>query len=611
MKKALSFALSMLMILSVFSCLSVTVSAASPSDVMYVKASDVSNDQITYTIYLKKNVTLIGTIVKVVYDPNVLTPVKGGAHSSASSAGLFVADKIKGVNNAYSLAFVSMDNYKVGSSDKAFMTVTFKVTDKTYPKTDVSFYCVEFSSSNVNYKIEKNDTNPALIKKVSTITLGKTNYVSVHSRENALRVEWKATPGATSYDVYKLVGEDKYKLLGSTKSNRLYFDDTDVSPNATVTYVVRGVNSYGRDAGLVQISGCYVKATDKITVAAQSNGGVKVNWNLVTGASNYRIYRRVINPNGTRSGWTYLGQVSGTTKTYTDTKNLESNTNYEYTVRTYTAKGLSAVCRFATIYYYGVPKVTVKSATGGVKVSWNKVEGATEYIVYRKYSGAKSWSVLKTVSASSLSYLDKKATSGKTIYYTVRAVGAKGRSYYKQVSLAYIGVPHVTSVTNANGGIQVKWNSVSNSTGYRVYRKAAGATSWSYLGTVKTTKYLDKNVKAGVQYTYTVKAVFNGKYGPHESGLSVKYVPAPKLTSAANSGKNVVVKWQGTSVATGYRVYRKAGNATGWSYVGTVKTTQYTDKNVKSGVTYKYTVRAAIGSVYSGYNNTGLAVKKK
>lgn len=603
MKKALSFALSVIMLLSVFTCLSVSVSAASPSDVMYVKSSGVSGDQVTYTIYLKKNVTLIGTILKVVYDPDVLSPVSGGAHSSSASAGLFVADKIKGVNNAYSLAFVSMDNYKVGSADKAFMTVTFKVIDKSYPVTNISFYCVEFSSSDANLKIEKNDTNPALLLKGSFSTLNKTNYVGAYSYEHGIRVEWKATAGATGYKVYKYNGSS-YDLLGTT--TKLSYDDPDVSANKSSTYLVRAYNASGTDTSSSSISGYYVKPTSKVAVSIQPNG-VKVGWYLVDGATSYRIYRRVINPDGSRSGWTYLYEAGSTRTTYIDTKNLESGTHYEYTVRAYASTGASAVCRFADIWYLAAPTVKLSAVTGGVKVSWNAIEGAKKYNVYRMYNGGKTWTYIKTVTG--LSFTDTAAISGRNIFYTVKAVGESGLSNYKSTKISYVGIPHLTSVANAKGGIQVKWNAVANATGYRVYRRAAGEKSWTYLTTVSTNSYFDKNVKAGVYYKYTVRTVFYSMFSNFESGLLVRYIPTPKLTSVANSGKNIVLKWQGSSVATEYRVYRRASGEKSWTYMGSVKSTQFTDTKVKSGVYYRYTVRAVNG-YYSGFDGNGLLIKK-
>ncbi len=610
MKKVLSFILCVVMVASVFTAAAVNVSAAAPTDVMDVVTSGVSNGKVTYDIYLKKNVSLVGAIVRVVYDPAVLKPVSGGAHaSSASVNGLFANGMVSGTNNTYALAFAAMNDYTVGNTNKAFMTVTFEVISKTYPKTDVNFYCVEFNSSNTSLKIEKNDTNPPLLEKVSTITLGKTNYVGVYSYEKGLRVEWKATPGATKYEVFKKNSAGKYQSLGTT--TKLYYDDPNVAANATATYIVRAHNGSGIDAGAsTSVSGQFVKPTDKITATLQADS-IKVNWLAVSGATYYQVYRRVINANGTRSGWTFLGKKDAKTLTHTDKSGLVNNTQYEYTVRAYTAKGASGVCRFAAVRYVPAPTVTAKAVTGGVKVSWNAINGAKSYNIYRMYNGDKHWTYIKTVSASELTYIDKAVTSGRNVFYTVRAVTPNGASAYKaSAKLSYIGIPHITSAANVLQGVQVKWNAVPRANGYRVYRRAAGEKHWSYITTVKGTSYLDKTCKAGVYYRYTVKTVFYSMFSDCETGLLVRHIPAPKLTSIANTSSGIQVKWQGSSAAAQYRVYRRANGEKSWSYIGTTKSTQYLDKNVTAGRYYRYTVRAVNG-YYSGFDGNGLLIKRK
>ena len=54
---------------------------------------------------------------------------------------------------------------------------------------------------------------------------------------------WCAGAFATQYDVYrKLGGETSYTLLGSVPNNRLYYEDTNVTPGQAVYYRVRAVN---------------------------------------------------------------------------------------------------------------------------------------------------------------------------------------------------------------------------------------------------------------------------------------------------------------------------------------------------------------------------------
>ena len=79
---------------------------------------------------------------------------------------------------------------------------------------------------------------------------------------------------------------------------------------------------------------------------------------------------------------------------------------YEYAIKAVSAdgtfeSGLSSIKE--VIFLSKIETVKVSSYAGGVKVSWSAVNGAEEYAVYRRLSTG-SWEVIKTVSASTLSY---------------------------------------------------------------------------------------------------------------------------------------------------------------------------------------------------------------
>jgi fibronectin type 3 domain-containing protein len=221
--------------------------------------------------------------------------------------------------------------------------------------------------------------------------------------------------------------------------------------------------------------------------------------------------------------------------------------------------------------------------------------------------------LIATVQGNVTAYLDKDAISGRNIDYTVRAFGKanEGSSTFTANRIAYVGIPHLTSVANSVGGLTVKWDAVANAQGYRVYRRAAGEKYFTYLGTVKTTSYVDKTVKNGVYYKYTVRTVFYSIFSNYEDGLLCRYVATPKLTSISNTANGIKISWGAVSGSTGYRVYRRGAGQTTWTYLGTVTGTSYTDTSVKNakGQYFRYTVRAVNG-YYSGFDTNGLYIKR-
>ena len=615
MKKSLSLLMCVVMLISVFSAMSVTASAASPNDSMRIASTLFENDYVTFTIYLKKNVTVNGAIMRIVYDPAVLQPVctNDGAFMKTDSygdpaqnvPGIYTAGTSVDGSNMYTIGFVSMNPYSTGSSEKGFMQIKFKAIHADRPQTDVKFYCMEFNSTDASLNIPKSDTLPAGMYTYTNSTLSKMKLGSVTAEATGLRVSWTKQTGAANYRVFKLVN-GSYALIATVSGDKTSYLDTTVKANETATYSVRAVDKNGVvDSGFPgSISGSFIAAPSKVATSIQPTG-VKVGWYSVSGATSYKIYRRVA---GT-SSWTLVTTASKSATTYIDTQ-APSGQKLEYGVKTFVNSASSATQVAPAMWYYKAPVFTVTAVTGGANVKWTAIAGATKYNVYRKYNGASSWTFLATVTGTS--YLDKAVISGRNVDYTVKAIGANGNSSFTSKRISYVGVPHLESIANATNGITIKWSAVQNATGYRIYRRASGESSWTYLATTaaSATAYTDKNVKSGVYYKYTVRTVFYSMFSNFEDGLLLRCVATPKLTSIGNTSAGITVKWNTVSGANGYRVYRRGAGSNSWLYLGTVTGNSFTDKNVTKGQYYRYTVRAAYGNVYSGFDTNGLVTKR-
>lgn len=246
------------------------------------------------------------------------------------------------------------------------------------------------------------------------------------------------------------------------------------------------------------------------------------------------------------------------------------------------------------------------NTTAGINVSWNKVDGAQKYYVYRKTSGT-SWSRIAEV--TSISYVDKTAKSGSTYTYTVRAVnkGIAGGYDKNGKSIKRLADTKVTSVTNVTSGITVKWSRVTGATGYYVYRKTSTG-SWSRIAELKgasTLGYTDTKASAGVTYIYTVRPYSGNVNGDWNSTGTLKRLADPTVASVTNATAGITVKWNKTAGASGYIVYRK-GTSGSWTRIADVKSgsaTSYTDKTASGGSTYSYTVRAYSGKTMSDWHN--------
>lgn len=63
------------------------------------------------------------------------------------------------------------------------------------------------------------------------VLLQPTDLIGTTLSETSVRIGWGSVAFATQYDVYrKRGGEESYTLLGSVPNNRLYYEDTNVTP---------------------------------------------------------------------------------------------------------------------------------------------------------------------------------------------------------------------------------------------------------------------------------------------------------------------------------------------------------------------------------------------
>ena len=260
------------------------------------------------------------------------------------------------------------------------------------------------------------------------------------------------------------------------------------------------------------------------------------------------------------------------------------------------------------------PKITkAESVDGGVKISWNKSNGAEKYRVY--YKGSKGWT--RMVDTTSTSYIDKDVSSGKNYTYTVRCINSSATKFTsgydsKGKSVKYISAPKITKAESVDGGVKISWSKSSGAEQYRVYYK--GSKGWTRMVDTTSTSYIDKDVSSGKNYTYTVRCINSSatKFtsGYDSKGKSVKYISAPKISKTENVNGGVKISWGKSNGAEKYRVYYKGSK--GWTRMVDTTSTSYIDKDVSSGKNYTYTVRCINSSANkftSGYDSKGKSVK--
>ena len=238
------------------------------------------------------------------------------------------------------------------------------------------------------------------------------------------------------------------------------------------------------------------------------------------------------------------------------------------------------------------------ASSGKPMLTWNAVEGATSYRIYRSTSKGSGYSLLGTTTATS--YTNTGAKAGTTYYYRVKAVNDAGLSPYSNIvsgqSKAVTPKPSapVVKIGNsaASGKPMLTWNAVSGATSYKVYRATSQNGTYSLLGTVTATSYTNTGAKAGTTYWYKVKAVNSAGESAYSNIVSGRAtVTTLTMGHSATSGKPQLT-WKAVSGAASYKVYRATSKNGAYTVINTTKALTYTNVGAALGTTYYYKVEA-------------------
>ena len=305
--------------------------------------------------------------------------------------------------------------------------------------------------------------------KVSLLITPPANVKAVLSK-NKVNVTWDKNSYATKYEL-------RYTKIDS--QGKAYTEDPVVVSTKKTSYTISGLKTgdYVEDVRVRAYDGkkwsswSSVWRSENVSLAAaksvsaknvtvkDANGvestKVQVSWKAVSGAAYYKVYRSTspaLQYDADNKVYTGLSDCEAIVKesntdessanevVYDDYKDwpdtivgtkaidggqLQSGVTYYYFVVAYSENGRVSSYGFAknaSVTFNATPSIkSVKATKGKVTVKINKVAGAKKYVVYRSTKKNKGYVEIGTT--KKLTYVDKKATKGKTYYYKVVAVG--------------------------------------------------------------------------------------------------------------------------------------------------------------------------------------------
>lgn len=148
------------------------------------------------------------------------------------------------------------------------------------------------------------------------------NVQAVATSGTTVTVSWDTVVGAAAYRVYR-------GGVQVTQTTNRSFNDTGLTPGTAYSYTVSSldtINLESSQSSPVSVTTASTPAVPTGLTAVATTGGVVLDWNNVTGATGYSIFR-----NGTEID-------TSTASTYTDTE-IDPSTTYRYAVSATNAAG--------------------------------------------------------------------------------------------------------------------------------------------------------------------------------------------------------------------------------------------------------------------------------
>ena len=413
-------------------------------------------------------------------------------------------------------------------------------------------------------------------------------------------LSWERVPGAVSYEVYRSTDGAKYTLWGWPKYARHNISRGDAGNR--FYYKVIALDKDGNCSADSNVIEHLVRHEQpQITVTKdEATGLISISWEPIIACSQYKVYRSTT---GEEGSWTRISTTSKTS--VTNTKNMVLGTEYFYKVvaigKIEEANSIDSEVKSA-VYTLVKPIVTVAydSAKNGVKVSWEPIEGAVQYKVYRSLTGEDgSWSRISTTTKTTVTNT-KNFDRTQKYYYKVIALAENeaGNSEYSdvQVYLGKLPAPEVTvSNIESSGKIQIKWTKVDGAVKYELYRATSKTGTYTLLSTTKGTSFRNTSATAGTTYYYKVRALAadpaaNSDFSAIKSRTCD--LPCPVLTAGVTTKGQPKVTWKAVDGAVSYKVYRSTTLDGNYSLTKTTTSTTYTNTTAVAYETYYYKVVA-------------------
>lgn len=327
------------------------------------------------------------------------------------------------------------------------------------------------------------------------------------SSDGKPKISWEAVPNAVRYRVYRADhGTRQYSLLKTVTGTS--FANTGAVAGQTYDYYIEALSEEG-SVQFSQVVSCTCALPQPALQISNvpSSGKIRLTWTAVDGATAYEIYR-----SSSKEG-SYQRIYSTSSTRFTNTSVAAGKTFYYKLKAIHSDPGANSALSSPKYRTCDLPQPVIKlsnvASTGKIKISWEPIDSAVKYEVYR--STSKNGTYTKMGSTTKNSYVNNSSKAGKLYYYKVKALHTRSAANSAFSSPKYrtcdLAQPVVTISRTASGKPKLTWGAVDGAVKYQIYRATSKNGTYKKMYTTAKTSYTNTSATAGKTYYYKVRAV--------------------------------------------------------------------------------------------------------
>ncbi|GAA3470064.1 hypothetical protein GCM10018965_046170 [Nonomuraea roseola] len=249
-----------------------------------------------------------------------------------------------------------------------------------------------------------------------------------------------------------------------------------------------------------------------------------------------------------------------TTRAVTGVKVTDGQLNVVITGATGHLNGLEITPVLTAPTALAAGAVTFEATSASVPLTWQEVDGAAAYNVYRAEEGDASPTLLKKVRDAS--HTDATARIGGVYTYTVTALDPTGEESVPSATASVATVDGTTPPPGtpqglrtgriAKNSVALRWRAVPDALLYRVYRAEKEAGPYTGIGTTERASFDDDGVLTTIPFHYQVAAVNRGGVSERSAVVASRAVTRLKRQMerldrapvAVATGAGVYIGWR-------------------------------------------------------------------